>query len=58
MQVYMRLPCAPVRFQGALRDCEPCTRRQECLRTPATTRARQVTFLQGKRDDTPGQSLE
>ncbi len=44
---------ASVRFQGALRDCEPCTRRHECLRTPDKTRARQVTFLQGKRDDTP-----
>jgi hypothetical protein len=25
---------ASVRFQGALRGCEPCTRRHECLRTP------------------------
>ena len=47
---------ASVRFQGALRDCEPCTRRHECLRTPDTTRARQVTFRQGKRDDTPSHS--
>lgn len=47
---------ATVRFQGAMRDCEPCTRRHECLRTPDTTRARQVTFLQGKRDDTPSHS--
>ncbi|MBU0655936.1 MAG: transposase [Gammaproteobacteria bacterium] len=44
---------ASVRFQGAVRDCEPCSRRKECLRTPDTTRTRQVTFLQGKRDDTP-----
>ena len=47
---------ASVRFQGALRDCEPCTHRHECLRTPDTTRARQVTFLQGKRDDSPNHS--
>ncbi|MBU1725610.1 MAG: transposase [Gammaproteobacteria bacterium] len=44
---------ASVRFQGALRDCEPCTQRPQCLKDPAKTRARQVTFLQGKRDDTP-----
>ena len=47
---------ASVRFQGALRDCEPCTHRHECLRTPDTTRARQVTFLQSKRDDSPSHS--
>ena len=47
---------ASVRFQGALRDCEPCNRRHECLRTPDMTRARHVTFLQGKRDDSPNHS--
>ena len=47
---------ASVRFQGALRDCEPCTQRSQCLKNPAKTRARQVTFLQGKRDDTPSYS--
>ena len=47
---------ASVRFQGALRDCEPCTQRPQCLKDPAKTRARQVTFLQGKRDDTPSHS--
>ena len=44
---------ASVRFQGAFRDCEPCTQRPQCLKDPTKTRARQVTFLQGKRDDTP-----
>lgn len=39
-----------VKFQGALRDCVPCTQRDECLRTPEKTRARQVAFFRGKAD--------
>ena len=39
-----------LKFSGAKQDCVPCTRRQECLRTPEKTQTRQVSFLQGKRD--------
>ena len=39
-----------MKFAGSKQDCVPCTRRQECLRTPGKTQARQVAFLQGKRD--------
>jgi hypothetical protein len=37
-----------VKFQGALRDCGPCTQRDKCLRKPDTTKARQVSFFYGK----------
>jgi len=37
-----------VKFQGALRDCGPCTQRNQCLRKPDTTPARQVSFFHGK----------
>jgi hypothetical protein len=37
-----------VKFQGALRDCVPCTVRDKCLRTPERTKARQVMFFRGK----------
>ena len=37
-----------VKFQGALRDCVPCTERERCLRTPEKTKARQVCFFRGK----------
>ena len=37
-----------VKFQGAQRDCVPCTHRDKCLRTPAKTKTRQVTFFHGK----------
>jgi transposase len=40
-----------VKFQGALRDCGPCTQRNQCLRKPQTTQTRQVSFFHGK---TPG----
>ena len=40
-----------VKFQGALRDCAPCTQRVKCLRKPAVTKTRQVCFFHGK---TPG----
>jgi len=35
-------------FQGTLRDCLPCARRTQCLRTPATTKVRHVTFFRGR----------
>jgi IS5 family transposase len=37
-----------VRFRGAERDCVPCAHREQCLRTPAKSRTRQVAFFQGK----------
>ena len=37
-----------VKFQGALRDCGPCALRDKCLRKPATTKTRQVSFFYGK----------
>lgn len=36
---------AAVKFQGALRDCVPCTQRERCLLKPDKTKTRQVTFL-------------
>ncbi len=39
---------AAVKFQGAQRDCVPCTQRDKCLRTPHKTKTRQVTFFHGK----------
>ena len=41
-----------VKFQGALRDCVPCTERERCLRTPEKTKTRQVSFFRGKADAT------
>lgn len=40
-----------LKFSGAKQDCVPCERRQDCLRTPEKTQTRQVSFLQGKRDE-------
>jgi Transposase DDE domain/Transposase domain (DUF772) len=37
-----------MRFQVSLRDCQPCPLRQRCLRTPETTKTRQVAFFYGK----------
>jgi hypothetical protein len=37
-----------IRFQGAQRDCVPCTHRARCLRSPEKTKTRQVAFFQGK----------
>jgi transposase len=37
-----------VKFQGALRDCGPCTQRDKCLRKPDATPARQVSFFRGR----------
>lgn len=39
---------AAVRFQGAQRDCVPCTHRERCLQKPEKTKTRQVTFFCGK----------
>ena len=41
-----------VKFQGAQRDCVPCTHRDKCLRTPDKTKTRQVCFFRGKADPT------
>lgn len=41
-----------IKFQGAQQDCVPCEQRDKCLRTPAKTRTRQVSFFQGKADAT------
>ena len=41
-----------VKFQGAQRDCQPCTQRDKCLRTPEKTKTRQVSFFRGKADPT------
>lgn len=41
---------AAVKFQGAQRDCVPCTHRDRCLLTPQKTKVRPVSFFQGKRD--------
>jgi transposase len=35
-------------FQGTRRDCLPCLQRAQCLRTPATTKVRHVTFFRGR----------
>lgn len=42
-----------IRFQGAQRDCLPCSHRNRCLRTPAKTKTRQVAFFRGKAVTTP-----
>jgi transposase len=41
---------AAVKFQGAQRDCVPCTHRDRCLLTPQKTKTRQVSFFHGKAD--------
>jgi len=41
---------AAVKFQGAQRDCVPCTHRDRCLIKPQQSKVRQVSFFQGKRD--------
>ncbi|WP_287399538.1 transposase [Nitrosomonas sp. H1_AOB3] len=41
---------AAMKFRGAERDCQPCTLRAQCLRTPEKTKTRQVAFFRGKRD--------
>jgi hypothetical protein len=49
---------AVVRFEGAQRDCLPCSHRDRCLRTPAKTKTRQVAFFQGKAVNTPESHTE
>jgi IS5 family transposase len=44
---------AVVRFQGAQRDCLPCSHRERCLRAPDKTKTRQVAFFGGKAATTP-----
>jgi transposase len=44
---------ASVKFQGAKRDCVPCTHRDKCLRHPHRTPARQVSFFSGKVNQEP-----
>ncbi|MGB4765721.1 MAG: IS1182 family transposase [Rugosibacter sp.] len=39
-----------VKFQGAQRDCVPCSHRDRCLLTPQKTKVRQVSFFQGKKN--------
>lgn len=41
---------AAVKFQGAQRDCLPCTQRDKCLLKPDKTKVRQVAFFHGKAD--------
>ena len=41
-----------IKFQGAQRDCLPCTERDKCLRTPDKTKTRQVCFFRGKANPT------
>ncbi len=41
------------RFRGSRRDCVPCPLRARCLRTPETTKTRQVAFFRGKAAGTP-----
>lgn len=40
---------ANLRFRGAERDCLSCALRARCLRTPETTKTRQVAFFLGRR---------
>jgi transposase len=42
---------AAVKFQGALRDCVPCTQRKRCLLKPDKTPTRQVAFFNGKANE-------
>lgn len=39
---------AAIKFQGAQRDCLPCSHREKCLRTPDKTKTRQVAIFLGK----------
>jgi transposase len=47
-----------VRFRGAERDCVPCAQRDRCLRTPETTKTRQVAFFHGKAPTTPESHID
>ncbi|WP_244164376.1 transposase [Variovorax atrisoli] len=43
-----------IKFRGSEKACVPCVLRDQCLRTPAKTKTRQVAFFIGK---LPGKSL-
>jgi transposase len=47
-----------VKFQGALRDCGPCTLRDKCLRKPEVTKTRQVSFFYGTTTGATGSYTE
>ena len=47
-----------IRFQGAQRDCVPCSHRDRCLRTPEKTKTRQVAFFKGKAPNAPESHTE
>ncbi|MEY4591162.1 MAG: hypothetical protein RIR18_57 [Pseudomonadota bacterium] len=36
------------KYSGTVRDCVPCEQRAKCLRTPKTSKVRQVSFFRGK----------
>ena len=38
-----------VKFQGALRDCQPCSQRDKCLRKPQKTKARKSASFAARR---------
>jgi len=44
---------AAVKFRGTVRDCVPCEQRDRCLRSPQTSRTRQVAFFKGKAASAP-----
>jgi len=46
---------AVVRFEGAQRDCLPCSHRHRCLLHPARTKTRQVAFFLEKIEKAPDQ---
>ena len=45
------------KFQGAKRDCVPCSLREQCLRYPERTATRQVAFFE-KNQDSPSHYTE
>ncbi len=44
---------AAVKFRGAQRDCVPCALREQCLRSPKTTKTRQVAFFADAQSKNP-----
>ena len=48
---------AVIKFQGAQRDCVPCSERSRCLRHPEKTKTRQVHFFQGKQQPDAADAL-
>jgi hypothetical protein len=47
-----------IKFTGARRVCQTCTRRTQCLRHPDKTPVRQVAILQGKSDRSEETALD